>query len=150
MIKNILEKLYTKCKGNLVFYDAMTGVYNRNYYEMKCRKRYENKDIHVYLFDMNKLKDINDKHGHEYGDDVIKALCLYFANYDWEMVRLGGDEFVAFSKEYHDLREDQKDFEFIVQSGFSYGYHHKTAEETFSEAIKLADENMYLNKNGGR
>ena len=51
----------------------------------------------VFVFDLNSLKEINDKFGHECGDlaitDVAKALKAVFGKDN--LYRIGGDEFIA-------------------------------------------------------
>ncbi|WP_353892937.1 sensor domain-containing diguanylate cyclase [Proteinivorax hydrogeniformans] len=80
-------------------YDDLTGVYNRRYFETLINEKIDNENkFYLVIFDLNRLKDINDTFGHLAGDSLIKN----FANIlkqalkqDEYVARLGGDEFVA-------------------------------------------------------
>ena len=51
-----------------------------------------------FCFDLNELKSVNDKHGHEAGDELITgaALCMRRAfGKSGKIFRTGGDEFAA-------------------------------------------------------
>ena len=66
---------------NVIAYrDALTHVKNKSAYEEKHTQL--NKDIvngtaefGIVMADINSLKEINDKYGHERGDEYIKGAC---------------------------------------------------------------------------
>ena len=83
--------------------DALTGVFNRNYLnrqlalEIRRAWRY-GRSLSVVLCDLDHFKAINDQHGHQAGDAVLKefASCLRSnlrEDVDW-VVRYGGEEFL--------------------------------------------------------
>lgn len=78
-----------------LYIDALTGAYNRNYYEEQLNKlrRY---NIAV-MIDADNFKAINDTYGHNTGDTVLKEIAVVMLsrirNAD-AVVRLGGDEFL--------------------------------------------------------
>jgi len=83
--------------------DALTGLPNRALYadrlEMAInRAQREGREVALALFDLDNFKDINDRLGHEAGDDVIRAaagrLQRAFRSGD-TVARLGGDELAA-------------------------------------------------------
>ena len=84
--------------------DELTGCYNRRGFFEEVRKRLRDESRNgceaVMIFaDLDCLKTINDRFGHEEGDFAIRSasqiLCRSFEN---EIVgRIGGDEFVMFS-----------------------------------------------------
>jgi diguanylate cyclase (GGDEF)-like protein len=83
--------------------DGLTGLYNRSAFDMKIKKSLtvfnkENKPLSLVLFDVDKLKWINDTLGHVAGDKVLKkvAQCLKetFRKDDF-IARYGGDEFAV-------------------------------------------------------
>ena len=57
----------------------------------------ENFGVAVCIFDCNDLKVINDKYGHDKGDDYIKNACHYICTTFRRsaVFRIGGDEFSA-------------------------------------------------------
>lgn len=82
--------------------DSMTGLYNRlGYQQLAChlfeRKKQEKKDILIMFLDLDRLKQINDEYGHEYGDIAIKIIAdaiLKCCSPDAVPIRMGGDEFL--------------------------------------------------------
>jgi diguanylate cyclase (GGDEF)-like protein len=81
--------------------DVMTGFLNRRVYEedMKSLVKKPPKENIIYIsIDLNGLKEVNDRYGHETGDELIvgAAQCLNDCFKDrGKIYRLGGDEFVV-------------------------------------------------------
>jgi diguanylate cyclase (GGDEF)-like protein len=87
--------------------DGLTGVANRRYFlqrleeEIERGKRYHSPLV-LSLIDVDHFKLVNDRHGHQAGDEVLKALCEFTvgmlrAN---DLVgRLGGEEFAILMPE---------------------------------------------------
>ncbi|MBN2123463.1 MAG: diguanylate cyclase [Deltaproteobacteria bacterium] len=84
--------------------DPLTGAYNRNYLketlpkEIKRTLRYGH-PLHVIMGDIDHFKAVNDVHGHQVGDEVLRAFtrCIRDSirnNVDW-VVRYGGEEFLV-------------------------------------------------------
>lgn len=82
--------------------DGLTGVGNKTAYLQKIHSlddaiRRGTASFTVYVFDLNGLKEINDKYGHESGDmaitDAAEALKAVFGKEN--LYRIGGDEFIA-------------------------------------------------------
>ncbi len=81
--------------------DPLTGLYNRRGFETILEWVYEHEPdiVHsvVYL-DLDRLKEINDLHGHETGDAVLRAFAARLAaavRTSDHCARLGGDEFAV-------------------------------------------------------
>lgn len=82
--------------------DALTGVYNRGFFADKGRELLKNasssgKPVALIFFDLDHFKRINDTHGHQVGDWVLRevvntvsALCVVNKHY---LGRIGGEEF---------------------------------------------------------
>lgn len=82
----------------LSFYDQLTGLYNRRYYEQELRRvdRAENLPITLLLADINGLKMVNDAFGHLEGDLLLKEFASVIKNECKNLfiaARTGGDEF---------------------------------------------------------
>ena len=82
--------------------DGLTGVGNKTAYLQKIHSlddaiRRGTASFTVYVFDLNGLKGINDKYGHESGDtaitDAAEVLKTVFGKEN--LYRIGGDEFIA-------------------------------------------------------
>lgn len=85
-IENYNRKLYV---------DALTGAYNRHYYEEQLRKL--NHMNSFVMIDVDNFKYINDTYGHSTGDfvlkEVVKVILPYIESSD-AVIRMGGDEFL--------------------------------------------------------
>lgn len=83
--------------------DAMTGVYNKDYFEQTVRKALENPNFQnaaMIFIDLDYLKKANDTYGHTFGDDVIRYLAkqiLGIFRHTDTIARYGGDEFFVFA-----------------------------------------------------
>lgn len=83
--------------------DSMTGLLNRRGLDilgkqkLKDSKRYQD-NIGILYFDIDNLKQVNDNHGHEFGDQCIQLLADILKSTIRESdltARTGGDEFIA-------------------------------------------------------
>ena len=87
---------------DIAFHDSLTRLPNRRllfeklFQAMRTSKR-RNSYIAILFLDLNKFKELNDTHGHEIGDQLLKGVAdrLQEAVRETDTVaRLGGDEFV--------------------------------------------------------
>ena len=82
--------------------DALTGAYNRRFLDLFAQKymkivKRENADLSILVADIDNFKTINDTHGHDVGDKIIKKFVEIIKNIIRDndlVVRYGGDEFV--------------------------------------------------------
>ena len=101
----------------------------------------------LFVLDVDRFKSINDKYGHDIGDDVIIQLGGFlgrrFANH--EIVgRFGGDEFIVFIKNTNDLDSARKTAEDLVE-GVSKSVLLPNNEEGVSISIGIAAYNGHEN-----
>jgi len=82
--------------------DTLTGIANRKVYKEEMKKALKSREFFALLFiDLNKFKAINDTHGHDVGDEVLREVTRRLSHYLGEedfLARLGGDEFVIITK----------------------------------------------------
>ncbi len=81
--------------------DALTGLYNRRLFDEYCEKelnrakRYGHQ-LAVVILDVHKLKEVNDRHGHLQGDQILQLAAATLRKTlrasDFAF-RIGGDEF---------------------------------------------------------
>lgn len=80
-----------------IYIDALTGAYNRRFYEEKLRNKIVT--THIAMLDIDDFKLYNDIFGHHTGDevliDLVKAVRTCLGKNDI-VIRLGGDEFALF------------------------------------------------------
>ncbi|MGE0502950.1 MAG: GGDEF domain-containing protein [Rhizobiaceae bacterium] len=83
--------------------DALTGMQNRRYFDDALKEYIEEfrrigRPIGLMILDLDHFKQINDTHGHDVGDDVLRAVakCLKdMTRYHDVVARLGGEEFAV-------------------------------------------------------
>lgn len=98
------------CVEKAALYDSLTGLPNRAMFverlhrEIKRSRRY-GKNFTLLVIDLDNFKDINDRHGHLFGDSSLKAfgrtLSAIFRESD-TIARIGGDEFTIILPEIVD------------------------------------------------
>lgn len=83
---------------NLANTDALTGLFNKRYFEKMMEIRDEKKKPYaLFYMDLDFFKPVNDTYGHEMGDKVLKEVakrllkCIRSNDYAF---RIGGDEFM--------------------------------------------------------
>jgi two-component system cell cycle response regulator len=155
--------------------DALTGLFNRRYMETHLATLVEQaasrgKPIAVMVLDIDFFKSINDGHGHDAGDDVLREFSLRIRksirNIDLAC-RYGGEEFVLVMPETdmavatmvaERLRRRIATEPFVIQQGasslevtISIGIAALTAPtDTAAAILKRADEALYRAKRDGR
>lgn len=83
--------------------DSLTGMQNRRYFDDALKEyldefRRVNRPVGLMIVDLDHFKQINDTHGHDVGDEVLKAVgnCLKdMTRYHDVVARLGGEEFAV-------------------------------------------------------
>lgn len=83
--------------------DGLTGMQNRRFFDDALREYIEEfrkigKPIGLMILDLDHFKTVNDTHGHDVGDQVLKAVasCLQdMTRYHDVVARLGGEEFAV-------------------------------------------------------
>jgi diguanylate cyclase (GGDEF)-like protein len=100
-IENVLLHQETR---QLSITDGLTGVWNRRYVDLTLRKEIERaqrfgRPLSVLMLDIDRFKRVNDKHGHQRGDEVLievtrRILGEIRTNID-VVGRYGGEEFVV-------------------------------------------------------
>ncbi|MDY6392684.1 MAG: GGDEF domain-containing protein [Bacilli bacterium] len=76
------------------FKDRLTGLFN--FSTLQNHVEGHHRDGFFCLFDLNKFKDINDRYGHEVGDDVLRYVASYLiaiSSSEEIFYRRSGDEF---------------------------------------------------------
>jgi two-component system, cell cycle response regulator len=83
--------------------DALTGMQNRRYFDDALKEYLEefgriDKPVGLLILDLDHFKQVNDTHGHDVGDQVLRAVsgCLReFTRFHDVVARLGGEEFAV-------------------------------------------------------
>ena len=162
--KSLLHNL-NDTLDELYVHDALTGLYNRFGLTRFGQQRYDDLiasegSVQVLFIDMNDMKAINDRFGHESGDAALKASARILQRICSEnafIMRYGGDEFIIIDSGKNPALCEEIDAaadEYNRTSGIpfilslSIGVVRTTSDERMplDECIRVADSLMYRNK----
>lgn len=154
--------------------DFLTSCYTResiNPYldKLFAENKAYNKEFSIILLDVDHFKSFNDKHGHLYGDEVLKyfssSIRLGLADVDSVVFRYGGDEFIIVLPEMNakeaykiagELQNTLKSRPFLLSGkllkmSFSGGVASCVTDgDSPQEIVASADKAMYVSKKHGR
>ncbi|WP_456450354.1 EAL domain-containing protein [Hydrogenimonas sp.] len=148
--------------------DPLTQAYNRNYLR-DFIERLTPEKYHLLMLDLDHFKAINDRYGHRVGDWVLREFAdrvRQTIRGNDIFIRYGGEEFLVFVHREDGTRAIRKIAERIRAAIAAHPFHyggeplHVTASagivvkpehyKSPSDAIKKADEMLYLAKRTGR
>ncbi len=152
--------------------DGLTGLYNHRHFlelldvEVHRAQRYR-RPLAVIMLDLDHFKQINDEHGHLFGDFVLRKVSEIFhrlARAGDVIGRYGGEEFAIIVTDSHGgeplaerIRSTVESTEFVhdgqrapvrISAGVCQAM--AGAIEDGKELLRLADEALYLAKQAGR
>jgi len=102
LLQPLSNVLIFESSKRLSYRDYLTDLGNRSYYEktlanMQATAQREKRSFSVMLLDLDNFKNVNDKHGHNEGDNVLREFANILNNAvrtNDHVCRFGGDEFV--------------------------------------------------------
>lgn len=141
----------------LSYHDQLTGLYNRHFLESYTQDlKTEVHPLGLVFFDVNNLKEINDRFGHLEGDRLIERVASKIREIcreDDVAIRVGGDEFVVLMPrmDHDQLSLFSKDWSALfkkisirdLETSISYGFAIKGIDDTFDDAFMRAENVMY-------
>lgn len=149
--------------------DTLTGLPNRRRLEEACElqmarvKRYQEK-LSVVIVDVDHFKSVNDTHGHQVGDQVLKHVAEVLSTTVREsdfVGRWGGEEFMVLcpNTKAADARLVAEKlraaiaghaFPVVGKKTASFGVAELARGEALEKAVERADEALYQAKESGR
>lgn len=155
--------------NHLSIFDPLCEIYNRNGFNKNALAVYnacieEHRDVMVMFIDMDGLKYINDRFGHNEGDFALKQIAASLriaCDRNQTYARYGGDEFIIFADRhtdedavnlmdsiYYQLKKFNhiSDKPYIVDASIGYIITKPDGELSLSKVISMADQTMYENK----
>ena len=175
--KRLQERLRANYRRSLslAVTDELTGLYNRRYVfahlnELLARRPEAGNETAVMLFDIDHFKQVNDRHGHPAGDEVLRELANRALRHvrSIDLVgRLGGEEFIvvmpetslggaalvaervraAVADELFTLLKEGKTLPITVSIGVAVT---SPGDDELESVLKRADNALYAAKNAGR
>lgn len=136
------------------YWDSLTCLYNRNKY-MQMIAAHKNQVLEktgAVFLDLNGLKEINDRDGHEAGDALICSAARIISQiYPENAYRIGGDEFVIVLTDIEEELFEEKTMILLRQMkkeniSISLGKVWSMSCRNLEKLLKEADVCMYLEK----
>lgn len=145
--------------------DTLTGLLNRSAYEWYIKSLTPNADGYVVMLDLDDFKQINDEHGHQWGDlclQIVGKIIKDCFSHLGACYRVGGDEFCVICRTTNEkqLKETLNSFHREVGNArkkcndpnalpmISTGYAiFRNSGGGYTAAIQEADTQMYHFKN---
>lgn len=162
--RETLDKVKTIYFSNKPIIDPLTKLKLRDSLDRVTFSYKEKNKVFILFIDLDDFKAINDSHGHDIGDKVLKKVAevLSGAVRDTDLlIRYGGDEFVAIL-ETHNKFETENIADRILREltdsivakditiHATIGITEKLINETLANAINRADRIMYDGKHKGK
>lgn len=149
--------------------DPLTGVYNRRKFHDSLGRALAAASRHQHVFallmiDIDHFKDINDRFGHQVGDEVLRILCNLIDSTirsTDQLFRVGGEEFCliaavqdgeqsgALAEKVRQVVESNT-FPEVGKVTISIGIAHFKEGDTQHNIYSRADEALYQAKHRGR
>ncbi|HXG75278.1 MAG TPA: diguanylate cyclase [Gaiellaceae bacterium] len=150
--------------------DALTGILNRRGLEERLEQELAAAQrlrlpVSVMVIDCDDFKEVNDRAGHEFGDEILREVAALLARTvpeDAGVARLGGDEFVvvlpgagAAASEEVGGRIGRTLAEDLTEAGFPLRVSAGIATYPFdgtspTALLRAADQALYAAKEGGK
>ncbi len=150
--------------------DGLTMMNNRRSFEREfARNLHENRYTHLAIIDIDFFKQVNDRYGHEIGDEVLRVVGRELEATRHFAARIGGEEFTLLLKA--DSRDNRKKFpantlteicETLIRAvhdrvpeiqepiTFSVGVAAIARRASLRNVMATADRRLYDAKNNGR
>jgi diguanylate cyclase (GGDEF)-like protein len=164
-----LFMLYVNVQVRLLSTDSLTGAYNRRqlegYLSDKIKGHMAKEPFSAILIDLDRFKSINDKYGHNAGDEALKDTISILKNSLRQndfIARYGGDEFIivmdvdnrqTLSQTIERILQNVARFNSETQKPYKLSFsmgsdvYNPRSKMTYGEFLMKLDGLMYQNKN---
>lgn len=151
--------------------DPLTGLRNTTSYkswviDFDKKIQEEGVSFGVVVFDINHLKEMNDKHGHIFGNELISTVAKIVSDTFKRspVFRIGGDEFCVIlqNRDLEDMNRlfevfdsecartyieiDKNNIKIPISIAKGYAEFDHTKDTQFADVFERADREMYANK----
>ncbi len=150
--------------------DGLTKISNRRSFEREFRRNQkDHRYSHLALLDIDFFKRVNDRYGHDIGDEVLRVVGRQLQATGHFAARIGGEEFALLMRK--DKQESHRQFpanvlteicEMLIKAvhdqvpeirepvTFSVGVAAASGPSSLRELMTIADRRLYDAKNSGR
>lgn len=164
-----LVEMRTEQLEKLAYIDDLTQIYNRRKflelaeYEIRREQRYQ-RSLSITMIDIDNFKKVNDRHGHQAGDQTLQTISKTISSLIREtdiFGRLGGEEFAILLPETS--KQNAKELAerirlcieitkipYIGQITISQGVAQLYPDDTSNSFFSRADIALYAAKENGR
>ncbi len=163
-----------KAPDHLAHHDPLTGLGNRRMFFDRLQQAISNarrsrKRLALLFIDLDYFKEINDRHGHARGDEVLKAVARLLRSATREVdtvARLGGDEFVILFNVLEESQDIQRIVcklherfqtslridgqELNIRASIGVSRYPEDGQDSVERLLQHADRAMYQAKRDGR
>lgn len=153
------RKLIERELLHLSTHDTLTGMFNRNFFEVELARLQHGAHfpVSIIVLDLDNLKSVNDAWGHAIGDEIIQQAAGIIRDAIRQgdiAARIGGDEFVillpstgvpgvtAVVERLKHLLKNHPDHRVHFSAGMATGL----PGDDLNEILRLADDQMYREK----
>jgi diguanylate cyclase (GGDEF)-like protein/PAS domain S-box-containing protein len=135
---------------HLATHDVLTDLPNRflmmdRLGQLLSRARRSGAGFAVLFMDIDRFKEVNDTHGHEFGDLLLRAVAQRLAKSVRQsdtVARIGGDEFVIILETAHQIGEADAVADHVLRAlATSFTLQKRTVEVTVSIGVSFCPEN---------
>jgi diguanylate cyclase (GGDEF)-like protein len=152
--------------------DALTGIYNRRFLQARAEELIDKavkheRPLSLAFLDLDRFKLVNDTHGHDVGDEVLKVFVDRIKNQLRSIdlfARFGGEEFVVMLPNLDEIEAAQaidnirkvihqpyQIDDLSININFSAGVATLSSEKnSYAALLKSADRALYKAKENGR
>ncbi|QDL52756.1 bifunctional diguanylate cyclase/phosphodiesterase [Rhodoferax aquaticus] len=168
------RKAYERQLEHIAHFDALTSLPNRvlladRLQHAMAQTQRKQKQLAVVYLDLDGFKAINDRHGHQLGDQVLVTLAQRMKDTLREgdtIARMGGDEFVAVLSDLQDAQASESLLERMltaaaapipsgalnlqVSASLGVTYYPQARDIDADQLLRQADQAMYQAKLSGK
>lgn len=162
------NSLYNKIR-QIAITDPLIGIYNRKYFFDTVGQKIEDdkdmKSFAIVMMDIDDFKKVNDKYGHQLGDEVLKNTGKIISenlNKGDIVARYGGEELIMYISNYNSKEDvynvvnsirkkisnsiiSYEDMEISVTASFGIAYYMEDGKN-LNSVISVADNRLYIAK----
>lgn len=170
VLARIIESNRDRIQAQKVYIDDLTQLYNKRKLNEQMGRLYNqfklgDKELHIAMMDIDRFKALNDKHGHQIGDEILRRAAGIIKEEVPYAYRYGGEEFAGvfygFDRaqtieimerlrsriEQTPFEINGETFKLTISTGIA---RFETSMHSVMDAIQRADQALYVSKQDGR